>query len=406
MSDHKPTASQERIISLDVLRGFALMGILIMNIISIGMVSSNYLNPMAEGQLSFYDEIAFIFSQLFADQKFMSIFSILFGAGVILITERAIRANRSPAIIHYSRNFWLLLIGLFHAYIIWFGDILVPYALCSIWVFLFRNKTPKTLFIIASILFLVTCSMSLMSGFSIPYWSDAELAELCLEWVPTPDMILYEIAAYQGAWSDHFPLRSSTAFNLETFVFSINYGWHVTGLMLIGMGLYKLGILSAERDSAFYKKLFFISFSVGMIIGLAGLYFNYRNNWSCQFSFFIGSQFNFAGSLPMALSYIALIMLLIKSSAGQSLSNWLAPIGRMALTNYIMQSVLASFIFYGYGFGLFGQKGRAELWLYIVLIWVFQLVLSRWWMSKFKFGPLEWLWRTLTYRKFQKFFKP
>lgn len=405
MASHNPVTNKNRIVSLDVLRGFALLGIFIMNIISIGMVSSNYLNPMAEGPLNFFDEIAFIFSKLFADQKFMSIFSILFGAGVILITERAVRADRSPAVVHYSRNFWLLLIGLFHAYIIWFGDILVPYALCSIWVFLFRNKSPKTLFIVAAVLFIVTSSFSLISGFSIPYWSDAKLAEFCLEWVPTPDMIAQEIAAYQGAWSDHFPLRKSTAFNLETFVFSISYGWHITGLMLIGMGLYKLGILSADRDAAYYRKMFFISFTLGMLAGLTGLYFNYKNDWSCQFSFFIGAQFNFVGSLPMALSYIALIMLLIKSSAGEHLANWLAPVGRMALTNYIMQSLLASFIFYGHGFGLFGQKGRAELWLYILLIWAFQLILSRWWMSKFRFGPIEWLWRTLTYRKFQKFYK-
>jgi len=126
----QPTSASNRIISLDILRGFALLGILIMNMTSFSMPGAHYLNPMAEGLLTGADKWA---SQLFANQKFMSLFSILFGAGIILMTSRIEQQGKSAASRHYLRNFWLLLFGLFHAYVIWHGDILVQYALCSIW---------------------------------------------------------------------------------------------------------------------------------------------------------------------------------------------------------------------------------------------------------------------------------
>jgi len=161
MTSITPTQSNQRIISLDILRGFALLGIFIMNMTSFSMVSANYSNPMAEGALQGEDEYAFIFSQLFANQKFMSLFSILFGAGIILMTSRMEAQGKSAATRHYFRNFWLLLIGLTHAYGIWAGDILVQYAMCSVWVYLFRNKTPKALFTWAFIFFLVSLVSSL-----------------------------------------------------------------------------------------------------------------------------------------------------------------------------------------------------------------------------------------------------
>ena len=159
MTNIQPTTN--RITSLDALRGFALLGILIMNIISHGLPSSHYTNPMAGGMLTGADYWAFTFSQLFANQKFMSLFSILFGAGIVLLTEKIEKTGQSAATRHYVRNFWLLLFGLFHAYVIWYGDILVQYATCSIWLFLFRKKSPKTLLIWAGIFFLITIGMNL-----------------------------------------------------------------------------------------------------------------------------------------------------------------------------------------------------------------------------------------------------
>ncbi|NNF20649.1 MAG: DUF418 domain-containing protein, partial [Saprospiraceae bacterium] len=393
MTTIKPTSASNRIDSLDILRGFALLGILIMNMISFSMVGANYLNPMAEGQLQGADEWAFIFSQLFANQKFMSLFSILFGAGIILMTDRMVAKGSSPAKRHYSRNFWLLLFGLAHAYLIWMGDILVPYAICSLWVYLFRKKSAKTLFILAAVFYFIVLALGLMTGFSMPYWGEAEIAELCTGWVPSGEAIATETAAYKGSWLDQMPVRASGAFYLETFVFVFSMGWQITGLMLIGMGLYKTKVITAERSSSFYKKMMLSGFGLGLTLGIIGLFQNYKNDWSCEYSFFIGSQFNFLGSLPMALGYIGLIMWLSKSKVAELLKEWLAPVGRTALSNYLMQSIIVTLIFYGHGLGLFGTVGRAEQWLFILGIWLAQVIVSRWWMNQYRFGPFEWVWR-------------
>ncbi len=397
----QPTANANRIISLDILRGFALLGILIMNMTSFSMPGAHYLNPMAEGLLEGADKWAFYFSQLFANQKFMSLFSILFGAGIILMTSRIEQSGKSAAKRHYFRNFWLLLIGLFHAYVIWHGDILVQYALCSIWLFLFRKKSPKTLFIWAAIFFLINIFISLSGGFSIPSMSTAEVADMCASWQPATEKIVAETAAYRSHWLAHFPYRSTTAFGLETYIFLLGIGWQITGLMLVGMGLFKTKILTAERSISFYKKMMVFGFSIGLAFGIYGLQQNYAHNWSCEYSFLIGSQWNFLGSVPMALGYIGIIMWGCKSSLFPTLKKWLAPFGRMALTNYLLQSIIATFIFYGHGLGLFGTIGRAEQWGYILGIWLFQILFSKWWLGRFKFGPFEWLWRSLTYWEVQ-----
>ncbi len=403
MTNIQPTTN--RITSLDALRGFALLGILIMNIISHGLPSSHYTNPMAGGMLTGADYWAFTFSQLFANQKFMSLFSILFGAGIVLLTEKIEKTGRSAAARHYVRNFWLLLFGLFHAYVIWYGDILVQYATCSIWLFLFRKKSPKTLLIWAGIFFLITIGMNLSAGLSMPYWPEEQVAELCQDWKPAAEKMNAEIVAYQGSWSDHFPYRRDMAFALETFIFLMGYGWQITALMLIGMALFKSKVLTAERSSSFYGKMAGIGLSIGLGLGAVGLYQNGIHDYACDYSFFIGSQFNLIGSLPMALGYIGLFMWWYNGSGKGFLSKWLAPVGRMALTNYLMQSIIATFIFYGHGLGLFGTVGRANQWWIILGIWIFQIFFSRWWMQHFRFGPFEWLWRSLTYWRLQPFRK-
>lgn len=401
MTSISPVQTKNRIISLDILRGFALLGILIMNMIAFAMPSANYGNPMASGALSGPDEWAFIFSELFANQKFMSLFSILFGAGIILMTSRMEAQGKNPAGRHYFRNFWLLLFGLAHAYLIWSGDILVPYAISSIWLFLFRKKSPKTLFVWAGVFFAISLLLNLGLGYLMPYLSTAELTEICGMYQPTAQATAAEIAAIQGSWLDQMAVRIPGAIGIQTVIFISGTGWHITGLMLIGMALFKTRVLTGERSSALYKKMVIAGLSIGLLLGGLGLMRNYAHGWSCEYSFFIGSQFNFLGSLPMALGYIGIVMLLTKSRMLTILKQWLAPVGRMAMTNYLTQSIIATFIFYGHGFGLFGTVGRAEQWVFILGIWIFQIVVSRWWLKHFAFGPFEWAWRSLTYWRLQ-----
>lgn len=405
MQTSTPTQQSQRIISLDILRGFAIMGILIMNMTSFSMVSANYNNPMAAGVLAGADEWAFWFSELFANQKFISLFSMLFGAGVILMSSRIEAKSRNPLGRHYLRNFWLLLIGLFHAYVIWYGDILVAYALCSVWVFLFRKKSANNLFIWGGIFMSISLLISLFFGLSMPYWPEEAVVENCSFWQPSEESLQEEIMAYQGGWGQQQVFRAEMSSFLETFVFLTAVGWQVTGLMLIGMGLFKAKILTGERTARFYKRMLIIGLGLGLTLGIYGLLQNYAQAWSCEYSFFLGSQFHYVGSLPMALGYIAAVMLVCQGRYLPWLQKWIAPVGRMALTNYLMQSIIATFIFYGHGLGLYGTVGRAGQWPIILGIWLLQLLYSRWWLSRFKFGPFEWAWRSLTYGKVQAFNK-
>ena len=142
-----------------------------------------------------------------------------------------------------------------------------------------------------------------------------------------------------------------------------------------------------------------------MVFGALGIYLNNYYNYECGFSFFTGSIFTTLGSIPLALAYIGVIVLLSKGAYKSALNKWMAPVGRMAFTNYIMQSVICTFIFYGHGLAWFETLSRLELWYIIIPIWVFQILLSNWWLNKYKFGPLEWLWRSLSYWKIQDFKK-
>ena len=146
--------------------------------------------------------------------------------------------------------------------------------------------------------------------------------------------------AYQSSWIDHFPYRSKMAIALETFIFLLGLGWQITSMMLVGMGLYKSKVLTAERSIPFYKKMGVIGLCIGLGLGIIGLVQNNAHNWSCEYSFFLGSQFNFVGSLPMALGYIGILIWWYKSNGATFLSTWLAPVGRMALTNYLLQSII------------------------------------------------------------------
>ncbi|NTV51300.1 MAG: hypothetical protein HGA69_00490 [Desulfobulbaceae bacterium] len=150
-----PTSLSERILSLDVLRGIAVLCILIMNIQSFSMIGAAYINPAAYGDLTGINKWVWILSHILASEKFMSIFSMLFGAGIILFTERAIAKERKPSALHYRRMFWLLVFGMLHAYLIWYGDILVAYSLCGMLAFVFRKMKPKKLIIFSSLFFIV-----------------------------------------------------------------------------------------------------------------------------------------------------------------------------------------------------------------------------------------------------------
>lgn len=396
----EPTRKEERLVSLDLLRGFAVLGILVMNIQSYGLIVAAYINPTAYGNFSGINRIVWLVSHILADQKFLSLFSILFGAGIILFCSRVEEKGFKPAALHYRRNFWLLIIGLIHGYLLWHGDILVIYSICAFIVFLFRKLKPKTLVVLGLISIIIPIILYLMFGLTMRHWHPEAIEGIRESWLPATEQIEGETAAYQGGFAGQMKHRVPAALFFQTAYMFMWTGWRAGGLMLIGMALFKWGVLQGKMSKAFYRKWLLWGLILGFLIILLGYVRNVIHSWSLEYSMFIGSLYNYVGSLFVAMAYIAGIVLLAQKPMS-ALKKRIAAVGRMAFSNYLGQTVVCVLIFYGFGLGLFGMLERWLLLMIVFAVWLLQLIVSPLWLKHFRFGPVEWAWRSLTYRKLQ-----
>ena len=401
----RPTEASGRIASLDVLRGFALLGILVMNIQLFSMPIAAYGNPTVWGDLSGINLGIWTLSHLFASQKFLTLFSLLFGAGICLFADRIEARGGRPAGLHYRRMGWLLVFGLAHAYLLWVGDILVPYAICGCLVYLARRCRPRTLLVAGVAVFSVTSLFFLLIGsvLLVPGVPAEATTEIQNEWAPGASALDAEIEAYRGGWSEQQPLRAEQALGVHLGSLPFFVLWFCGGLMLIGMALYKWGVLSAAKDDRFYGRLAVIGLLVGMPLVVSGIWWNFSGGWNWERSMFFGSLFNTWGCVPMALGYLGLVMLAVRRRVLPDLQARLAAVGRMAFTNYLLQTVVCTSIFYGHGLGLFGSVERSQQLLIVFAVWAFQLWLSPIWIRRYSYGPLEWAWRALTYGRLPRF---
>jgi len=397
-----PVTQSERIASLDVLRGLAVLGILIVNMQGFARVPSAYVNPMS-GLEGFGAAEQWIWATvyLFADTKFISIFSLLFGAGIAMMSDRAVKRGVSGTGLHYRRQLLLLLIGLLHAYLIWHGDILVSYALCGFILYPLRNLPARALLIIGGAAVAFVVPFWGFAGMTIPFWPEAERLALAAEWAPSPEVLEAEIAAFRGSWSDQLPARAPVAFTVQTSAFLGLFLWRAGGLMLVGMALYKLGVLAARRSAAFYRRMVVIGIGCGLPLSAAGVAYKLHHDFAWETTLFQGALFNYVGSIGIFLGYVGLVMLIVKSGWLPRVQKRLAAVGRMALTNYITQSILCAFIFYGHGLAMFERVSAPGRMAIVFAIWALQLIWSSWWLKRHRFGPLEWIWRTASYMQRQ-----
>ena len=289
-----------------MLRGFALLGILVMNIQLFAMPIAAYSNPTAWGDLSGINLGIWTLSDLLASQKFLTLFSLLFGAGICLFADRIEARGGRPAVWHYRRMGWLLAFGLAHAYLLWVGDILVPYAVCGCLVYLARRWRPRTLLVAGLAVFSVTSLVFLLIGAAllIPGLPEEVTHEVENEWTPDPSALEAEIAAYRGGWTEQQPLRMEQALGMHLGTLPFFVLWFCGGLMLIGMALYKWGVLSAAKDDRFYRRLAVVGLLAGAPIVAFGIWWNFAGDWSWQRSMFFGGLFNTWGCVPMALGYL------------------------------------------------------------------------------------------------------
>ncbi len=391
----------KRIISLDILRGVAVLGILVMNIQSFSMPSAAYINPTAYGDLIGLNKWIWILSHILASQKFMSIFSILFGAGVLLFTENAMAKGLNCAALHYRRMVWLMVFGLLHGYLLWYGDILFTYSLCGMLLFVFRKLPPRKLVWIGFGFFLVPLVLDSLIAFSMPYWPEESLRSTMESWLMNEDSLQHYLMAYRGGWLEQMELRVPGYLFMQTGLFFMQTFWRVMAMMLLGMALFKWKVLSAELSSKSYIRLSLLGLFTGFLLSAMGVLQNFKVGWNMEFSMFLGKHFNYIGSVATAVGYIGLVMLMAKSKSFQRAKTALSAVGRMAFTNYILMTLICTFLFYGHGLGLFGSVERKIQALLVLGVWILLLVLSPLWLKRFRYGPLEAFWRSLTYGKWQ-----
>ncbi len=402
-AEPSPVAESQRIRSLDVLRGFALLGILTMNIGVFSMPEATYFDPTAYGDLTGVHGWVWRLNHSLADLKFMAIFSMLFGAGIVLMSERCSAREQSPAGLHYRRMAWLIVFGLLHAHLLWYGDILVWYGLCGLAVYLFRKLSAKWLIVLGLLSIAIPSGIQLAAGATVEHWPPEQLAAVVADLQPAPEAIAGEVATYRGGWLEQMAHRSPKALELETSVFLFWAGWRVSGLMLLGMALFKLGVFNAERSRRFYATWIVLAVAVGIPLISYGVQRNFAAGWKAPDFFFFGLQFNYWASLLVSLGWVGVVMLVCQTSA---LSPWTRPfaaVGRTAFSNYILQTLICTTIFYGHGLGLFGQVERLGQAAVVAAVWALQLIVSPLWLRHCRFGPLEWLWRSLVYLNRQPF---
>jgi len=419
-----PVAPAERIDSIDVVRGFALLGILAMNI-SIFALPMTYFNPTLAGGFTRLNFAVWLIDYLVFAGKMMSIFSMLFGAGLLLLTDRAEARGGKPAKVFYRRAGVLLVFGLLHAYLLWDGDILYSYALGGMIAYLFRKRSAFTLIVVGVLVLLppiafargfgsfldraraaaarVAATPAAGNGVST---GDQRLAEawngMRSQFEPDAKGIERTIRIYgRGSYLKIARERAPESFYMQTMLFVTVVGWVTLGRILIGMGLMKLGVFSGGRSRRFYVALMLVGYGLGLPLVAAGAYGLVRNQFDVAYKFGGGMDYNSFGSILVALGHVGALLLLYKAGVLQWLTRRLAAVGRMALSNYLAQTIICTTLFYGYGFGLFGKLDRLQLAGVVLAIWVLQLWYSPIWLKYFRFGPFEWLWRTLTYGKAQ-----
>lgn len=395
-----PTLERERIDSLDTLRGFALLGILVMNIQSFSMPSSAYMMPNAYGSLEGLNGLVWLVGYLFFDLKFMAMFSMMFGAGIVLMSQHRETAEKPVLRLHYRRMILLLVFGMVHAYAIWYGDILAPYAICGMWVVWLRRWPARRLCICGAVLIVVGSLFHAVAGLGA-LLSDDVANQMNYEYGAYAEMNEYELEVYRGPWTGQLSQRIEEAMYFQFFVFPAMYFWRISGLMLLGMALFKWRVLDASRSVRFYARLAASGAVLGVSLVGFGAYRDIRNDFEPAHVLGFGALPNWYGSIGVALMWIALVMLACHASALARPRSVLSAYGRMAFTNYIGQSVLATWICYGHGLGLIGHLSRVEQIGVVVAIWAVQLAFSVIWLRYFLFGPLEWLWRSATYKSRQ-----
>jgi uncharacterized protein len=410
-----------RIEALDFVRGIALCGILLMNITGFGLPDA-YANPMNAGGASGANLWAWIVTEIGFEGTQRALFSMLFGASAILLVSRLEAAGRTDAAdIYFRRNLWLIAFGMVNAFVfLWYGDILYAYGIIALFIFPFRKMAAKWLLAIGAGTLLLNAAWNLHDtnallgkheAWAVASAAQARGAEL------SPDQ-----QAAIGAWEEARTEFESTpeeiadavharvsgyglAFERTALINSWFQSWglyrfffDIFGMMLIGMALFRMGVLTLERRTSLYVAMAVLGYGIGLAVNAV------ETRWIIDHRF---SAVSFAqahvsydlGRLAMTIGHLGALLLFVRSGCLSWLRRAFAAVGRMAVTNYLTHSAVCGILFIGLGW--YNQLERYELYYVVAAIWAAQLVVSPLWLKHYRFGPAEWLWRSLTYMKRQ-----
>ena len=342
-----------------------------MNAVSFKFGDAPYFNLSAGGSENWIDWSVGTLGEIFVDQKFMGLFSLLFGAGMILFIDRASARGRRAVLLNLWRNGLLLLIGILH-FMLWDGDVLMAYALSSVFLIAMRKLPNRALISIGAVVFALSIGTALIAQ-NIADTTDTSLVGL---WTPG------EMPAEEGIGS----------------IFLLGFFLRALGLILIGAGLYRTGFMNGGMSTKTYRQTALIGLAIGLPLATAGVIITAINDYSREIAF-IGQIPNTIGTIPASLGYMSLIILW-NNRGDNMLKERLRAVGRMALTNYLTQTILGVLVLTT----LLADAdfvNRGLVLVFVLAVWALQLWWSQAWLNRFLFGPAEWLWRVATYRSGQ-----
>ena len=422
MQTPAPVAPAERIEAIDVVRGFALLGILLMNMLAFGLPFRAYFDPTVDGADAGLDFGVFLFVDFTSEGVMRALFSMLFGAGVAILASGPKPKSKG---VYFKRQFLLLAFGLADGFLLlWTGDILFVYALAGILLYPLRHWRPKALFAAAGVVFAYLAAVYL-AMFLLLETLPAEAREvqarldagetataadrtLLAEWKeleatfnPPQDKLDREVTKFRGDYGEAFLANAAELGELYSLAYPLVLFWDALACMLLGIALFKSGVLRGARSARFYAWLAACGIGVGAAVNAFELTMTVRSGFALGWVSGASKWTNDAGRVAMALGYVGVLMIICQRGWLARARGALAAAGRMALTNYILQSVFGLFLFHGFGLGLWNELARGQLYLVVFAEWVVLLAFSVWWLRGHRYGPLEWLWRSATYGRLQ-----
>jgi len=389
-----PTIATQRIESLDLIRGIAVCGLVAINSIEFGFGTMLLIYPL---DMAEPDRTLWAIVMGLGAGKFATLFSALFAAGMLLFCERAEASGRSAASVYFPRLGWLLLFGILHAYLIWHGDILVTYALTGFVLFWCRNWSAKIFLIVGCALMAMTV-LPLALGAAISHFVD--FSEYREDWSKLLESFQAEeeteMEALRGSWAEQMKTRALYAFFTHLFGIPFYLFWFAAMMMCFGMSLMKSGFFRGEWPTGRLQKTTLILLATGLPLTLGG--YGLFALAKPSLPLLLWAYTALSTGLPLvAFGYAGLGVMWSQRGKPGFLRRGFIAVGRMAFTNYISQSLILGLIYYGHGLGLNRQLEFREAMMIVPAVWVAQMLVSSWWLGRFQYGPLEWLWRRLTY---------